>query len=175
VTNADTHLSRGEIINLALCVSTAARSIWRELPGKGGFRAQMGVRLSLTRKFPGGERLSCRPFRLAISRDPIALNVRLRTEIATHGGTFFFRRCSANRTLQFQRKIIAGHASLLRLFGQTLLVNLEHPACEHSAVCLPSNALTLRGCYSKAKNRCGCCGWEYNRGRPGSKMAILAS
>jgi hypothetical protein len=69
-------------------------------------------------KLLGGRRLCDRPIRLVIFGDPIALNVELRTEISTHHGAHFFGRCSADWTLEIERRIIHGHASLLPLFGQ---------------------------------------------------------
>jgi hypothetical protein len=58
--------------------------------------------------------------------DPIALNVRRRTEISAHQDAPFCRRCSADWTLEIERRIIVGHASLLPLFGQPMMSNSEH-------------------------------------------------
>jgi hypothetical protein len=111
--------------------------------GNEGLSRINRVRFSSIRQLLSGRCFSDRPLRLVIFGDPIALNVRRRTEISVHQDAPFSRRCSANRTLEIERRIIPGHASLLPLFGQRMMANSEHSACEHSAVCLPSNALTL--------------------------------
>ena len=67
-----------------------------------------------------------RPLWLVISTDPTAFNVRRRTEISAHHDASFCRRCSADWTLEFERRIISGHASLLPLFGQPMMSNSEH-------------------------------------------------
>jgi hypothetical protein len=82
------------------------------------FSCVNGLRLSSIRLLFIGRCSSDRPLRLVIFGDPFALNVRLRTEVSAHYGAPFLWRCSTNRTFEFQRGIIPGHASLLPLFDQ---------------------------------------------------------
>jgi hypothetical protein len=48
-----------------------------------------------------------RTLQALILGDPLALNVRLKTEISGQVATLFFRHGSANRTIEIERRIIS--------------------------------------------------------------------
>jgi hypothetical protein len=55
----------------------------------------------------------------------VAVNVRLGTEIAAQHGTLFLAHGPANRTFNFQRRIIVSHATLFTSVRHKMMFNLE--------------------------------------------------
>jgi hypothetical protein len=65
--------------------------------------------------------------------DPLALNVRLKTETSGQVAALFFRHRSANRTIEIERRIIS-HSGFFTAFRPAMMVNFEHFApAKHSS------------------------------------------